>query len=70
VQCEDCPVCVHLLTAHEALQRAYYTAFDAMLEASGGPVEEFMKRRASQGEAWIEVETARLEFEWHQRSHT
>jgi hypothetical protein len=55
---------------HEALQKAYLAAFQAMLEASGGPPEEFIRRRDAQGVAWINAESARLELQHHKREHT
>jgi hypothetical protein len=52
------------------LQKAYLAAFNAMLEASGGPPEEFIRRRDAQGEAWIDAESARLELHQHKLRHT
>jgi hypothetical protein len=66
----DCPECVRLTAAHEALQKLYLTAFSSMLEASGGPPDEFVKFRTAYDEARFDAESARLELQHHKRRHS
>jgi hypothetical protein len=65
----SCPECTRLLARSMALERAHFTAFGSMIEASAGPESEFAVLTAATDKARNESDVARLELQRHQQGH-
>jgi hypothetical protein len=64
-----CPECSRLLARSRALERAHFTAFGLMIEASAGPELEFLTLTTASDKVRNECDGARLELKQHQQEH-
>ena len=64
-----CSECRRLLAEYARLARAYTIAFDAAVKASSRSQAEFAMMKAAADAANRESKEARLELEWHRRTH-
>jgi len=65
----SCPECTRLLARSKALERAHFTAFGLMIEASAGPAAEFVVLATAADKARNECDAVRLELQRHQQGH-
>jgi hypothetical protein len=64
-----CPECTQLLARSKVLERAHFTAFGLMIEASAGSASEFAALAAAADKARDECDAAMLELKRHQEWH-
>jgi len=64
-----CIECDRFHVKYERLDRKYTSALDAIVDASAGANQEYIRRRAEYDQATLDLERVWLELENHRQVH-